>query len=152
MFYFLSSSLRSSVLHSLSILTNRVKGLLPLSTSGADKVLSLPFRESHFSYKSLQLSINLLKILIIFSQWSQKDKVLVEDEVTLLPCVFWTLGDGCYDKTSILLDGILLVISFANGLMKKLNPICYFAASRLIWNKKILANETCKNFLFVEEL
>lgn len=130
MFYFLSSSLGSSVLHSLSILTNRVKGLLPLSASEADKVLSLSFRESHFSYKSLQLSFNLLKFLIILSQWSQKDKMLVEDEATLLPCVFWTLGDGCCDKTSILLDGILLVISFAIWFMKKLNPIFYFAASK----------------------
>lgn len=130
MFYFLSSLLGSSVLHSLSILTNRVKGLLSLSANEADKVLSLSFRKSHFSYKSLQLSFNLLKFLIILSQWSQKDKMLVEDEATLLPCVFWTLGDGCCDKTSILLDGILLVISFANRLIKKLNPIFYFAASK----------------------
>lgn len=50
--------------------------------------------------------------------------MLVEDEATPIPCVFWIHGDVCWGK--------LLAISFVNELMKKkVRPICCFAISRV---------------------
>ena len=55
--------------------------------------------------------------------------MLVGDEATPLPCVFWAHDDVCEGKYVL-----MLAISFANGVMKKFGHIYYFAASRLIWN------------------
>lgn len=64
--------------------------------------------------------------------------MLVEDEATPIPCVFWIHGDVCWGK--------LLAISFVNELMKKkLDQFAVLQYQELIWDHKILDNLVFKN-------
>lgn len=57
--------------------------------------------------------------------------MLVEDEATPIPCVFWIHGDVCWGK--------LLAISFVNELMKKkLDQFAVLQYQELIWDRSWL--------------